>query len=355
MSDTASKAQAPDYVPSLDGLRGLVALFVATYHFSGWTHVFGRGTPASSAVAVLGIYGVEGFFVVSGFCFFHLYGATGIDARGLWGFHVKRYLRIAPLYYVAFALNVLLAQPVGPMTAARVLENLTMTFGLFHPNHARVLGGWSIGIEYVFYLAFPLLAWLLRRRVALHVAVLALMAWAVAHALTTPPAASIWQRFDRYVELPNHAFLFLWGGVIADLRRRVSGRLSTGRLALGLGLLVLLCAAGQPSFQDHFDVMAGWARARLLGACFGMVLLVAFHAPSTGGLQRVLGWLGDHSYSVYLLHPFAGLVALWLIPVERLPHTVFALGLLLTLLLAALSRVLVERPAIAWGKRLAER
>jgi peptidoglycan/LPS O-acetylase OafA/YrhL len=352
-ADGSSRAQAPDYVPSLDGLRGLLALFVATYHFSGWTHVFGRGTPASSVVAVLGIYGVEGFFIISGFCFFHLYGVSGVDRAGLRGFHLKRYLRIAPLYYVAFALNVLLAQPVGPMTWQRVLENVTLTFGLFHPNHARVLGGWSIGIEYVFYLAFPVLAWLLRRRGALYLATLALMGLAVAHALTAPEAASMWQRFDRYVELPNHAFLFLWGGVVADVRRHSPARLSSARLALGLAILVLLCAVGQPAFQDHFDVMSGWARARLLAACFVMVLLVALHAPSAGRVQRALGWLGDHSYAVYLLHPFAGLLALWLVPVGRWPLAVFALGMLLTLLFSALSRALVERPAIALGKRLA--
>ncbi len=339
-------------MPSLDGLRGLLALSVAAYHFSGWTHVFGRGTPASSAVAVLGIYGVEGFFIISGFCFFHLYGETGLDARGLRGFHLKRYLRIAPLYYVALVLNVVGAQPVGPLTWTRALENLTLTFGLFHPNHARVLGGWSIGIEYVFYLVFPLLVWLVRRRSVLYAVTLALMALAVVHGISAPVSESIWVRFDRYVEVPNHAFLFLWGGVIADLRRRVSARVSSAGLFFGLTTLVLLCAAGQPPFQDHFDVMAGWPRVGLLVACFVMVLLVALHAPSEGLLQRALGWLGDHSYAVYLLHPLAVSLALWLVPVERSPRGVFALAMGLTLVFAALSRALVERPAIALGKRL---
>ena len=76
----ATEYLAPDYVSSLDGLRGLLALAVAVYHFSGWTHVFGSGTAASSIVAALGIYAVEGFFIISGFCFFHLYGEKGVNA-----------------------------------------------------------------------------------------------------------------------------------------------------------------------------------------------------------------------------------------------------------------------------------
>ena len=353
MNESKDLPRAPDYVPSLDGLRGVLALFVAVYHFSGWTHVFGRGTPASSVVAVLGIYGVEGFFIISGFCFFHIYGVAGIERRALRGFHLKRYLRIAPLYYVAFALNLVLAQPVGPMTWPRVVENLTLSFGLFHPNHSRVLGGWSIGIEYVFYLAFPLLAWLLRRREVLYLGVLVLMSLAVAHAYAAPPTTSIWERFDRYVELPNHAFLFLWGGVVADLRRRVSARLSTRGLIVGLAALGLACAYGQGSFLDHFDIMAGWPRARLLAACFVMSLMVAFHAPGEGAFKRGLGRLGDYSYAIYLLHPFAGLLALSLMSVDHHPVGVFVFGVLTTVVFAALSRVLIEGPAIAWGKRLA--
>ncbi len=336
----------------MDSLRGLFALCVAIYHFSAWTHVFGRGTPASSAVAALGIYSVEGFFIISGFCFFHLYGRTGISAGALRGFYIKRYLRLAPLYYLAFGLNVIFARPVGPMTWQRVLENLTLSFGLFHPNHARVLGGWSIGIEVVFYLAFPLLAWLLRSRAALLAATCGFVLLAFLHDGQKAPTTSIWLRFDQYVQVPNHAFLFLLGGVLADLRRSVDVRLPSAILLLMLFAVGWVAVQHQPVFQDHFEVMQGVSRFRHLLACFAVVLLCALGRPMAGLVSKPMRWLGDVSYSVYLLHPFASFAVTSVLPAEASPITAFALGLLLTFGFAAVSRRWIEEPAIALGKRL---
>lgn len=345
----------PPHVPSLDMLRGVLALAVAVYHFQSWTRVFGSHTSASNTVAVLGIYAVQGFFIISGFCFFHLYAGTHFGGAQLKAFYLKRFLRLAPLYYLALALNVLLDQPVGPMTWQRVVENLTLSFGLFHPNHARVLGGWSIGIEVVFYLAFPWLAWLLRTRAALYAATVALMGVALLHASKLTISDSQWVRFDAYVELPNHAFLFLLGGVVADLMRSTRSRLPTWLTGIALALVALVAAEQQAHFYDHFDVMGGSARVRLLAASFLVVLLVALHASEEGLLSRPLRWLGDHSYSVYLLHPFASFAATSWVSVEKKPELAFALGMALTLLFSALSRYLVEQPAIELGKRLTSR
>jgi peptidoglycan/LPS O-acetylase OafA/YrhL len=79
---------------------------------------------------------------------------------------------------------------------------------------------------------------------------------------------------------------------------------------------------------------------------------VGLHASHGGYFARPLRWLGDLSYSVYLLHPFASLVATSLIAVQSSPRLAFAFGLSLTIVFAALGRYLVEQPAIHWGKRL---
>jgi len=216
-----------------------------------------------------------------------------------------------------------------------------------------VLGGWSIGIEVVFYLAFPLLAWLTRRRWVLLSTTALLVLWACFHATQPVPTVSIWQRFNQYVELPNHAFLFLLGGVLAERRRRTEARLST------LPMLVLLVGIGlwaiqnEPPFQDHYDVMHGLLRVRYLLACFLVAWLFAFHRAEGSVFEKPLRWLGDHSYSVYLLHPFASFAVTSLLSPLASPVTAFGLGMLVTLGFAALSRHWIEAPAIAWGKRLA--
>ena len=202
-------------IESLDILRGLMALAVAVYHFTIWYPVFQPARFFATTAAKVGHYGVEGFFIISGFCFFHLYWDNPPRGAGLWRFHLKRFLRIAPLFYLAAALNLALGLAVGPQPSARMLaENATLTFGLFHPNHALVLGGWSIGIEYVFYLAFPVLAWAAGRwRPFLALAALATLAASLRYSLELVPAATMAgdAKFHTYVQVANHAFLFFLG------------------------------------------------------------------------------------------------------------------------------------------------
>jgi peptidoglycan/LPS O-acetylase OafA/YrhL len=343
-------------IESLDILRGLMALAVAVYHMSIWSRLFEAGTRANNAIAIFGNYGVEGFFVVSGFCFFHLYGESRWGSRELRRFHVKRFFRIAPLYYLAVALNLILQQPVGPAPTIRMLaENATLSFGLFHPNHALVLGGWSIGIEYVFYLAFPLLALGTRRKLFLYLGAALFLALAFPWSFGKVQAAAHLgeMKFHAYVQLPNHAFLFLLGGIVADVRRRTSWRLSLPWfLAAGGGLLLLALPRG-PVFYDHFEIMAGMARVKYVGICTLAVVVFAFYEMPNHFLRRPFLFLGDSSYSVYLLHPFAWLIVMKLLPSGLWSAWSFALGLLLTLGLAGLVFRWVEKPAMGLGRRLA--
>jgi exopolysaccharide production protein ExoZ len=342
-------------IESLDILRGLMALAVAFYHFTIWYPVFQPARFVATTAAKVGHYGVEGFFIISGFCFFHLYWDAPLRGAGLWRFHLKRYLRIAPLFYLAAALNLALGLAVGPQPSVRMLaENATLTFGLFHPNHALVLGGWSIGIEYVFYLAFPALAWAAGRwRPFLALAALATLAASLRYSLELVPAASMAgdAKFHTYVQVANHAFLFFLGGLVAQVRRRVAARLPRWAFLLLAAALTLAFSRYVRHFYDHFVVMEGPPRYVFAALCLGMVALFAFRDLPDSPWKRAGVFLGEVSYSVYLMHPFAHELLVRCLPGAG-PAAAFSLGLVLTLGLAALTHRWVERPAMAWARRL---
>jgi len=343
-------------VQSLDILRGLMALAVAFYHFTIWYPVFQPGRFMAYTAAKVGNYGVEGFFIISGFCFFHIYGADSFRGKGLRDFHLKRFLRIAPLYYLAVLLNLVLGLEVGPPATPRMLlENATLTFGLFHPNHSMVLGGWSIGIEYVFYLAFPLLAWVAGKfRPFLALAALATILLSLPYTLYLVPEAP-WThdlKFHTYVQVANHGFLFFLGGLAAQVRARVKWRVSGVSfwlLAAGLGLVF---SRYLRNFYDHFLVLEGPPRYVFAALCLGLVALFAFRDFPASPLKRAGIFLGEISYSVYLIHPFAQEALLRLFPGGVAPALGFALGLVLTLGLATVTHRWIERPAMDLGKRL---
>jgi peptidoglycan/LPS O-acetylase OafA/YrhL len=339
-------------VPSLDVLRGLMALSVAVYHMSVWTPVFTPGKAASNAVALLGVYSVEGFFIISGFCFFHLYRGQELLGRALLAFHVKRFFRIAPLYYLALALNFVLEQHFGPeFTWPRFLGNLSLTFGLAHPNYAMLLGGWSIGLEYVFYLAFPLLLVITQKPALRYLVTLLLCAAAYPYTFAKVEAAPTSDTFHVYVQIPNHAFLFMLGALLVDLRAWVRRRLPPLTLwfVLGAALAVLLT---RDSVYSHRDIMVGMTRVYYVLGCFLVVVAFAFVELRESVLFGVPALLGKLSYSVYLLHPFAWLIVRALVP-SGSPALSVVLGLASTLALSWLVYRVFEEPLLRLGQRLA--
>ncbi|WP_306601871.1 acyltransferase [Geothrix sp. 21YS21S-2] len=341
---------------SLDIFRGLMAFAVAIYHFANWYPVFPAGQFAAYTTKKVGAYGVEGFFIISGFCFFYLYGAEVLTGRGLRDFHLKRFFRIAPLYYLAVAANLVFGLEAGPgHTLRMVAENGTFTFGLIHPNHSLVTGGWSIGMEYVFYLAFPLLAWAAARwKPFLAVGTLALLALSAPWSFTYVPQASFDgdMKFHAYVQVANHAFLFLMGGLVAQARLAWKGRLTTLQF-LGLCLaLVLAFTLRHRNFYDDFEIMVGWPRYYFCLVCFAAVAVFAFYDFPDSLVKTAGKFLGEVSYSVYLLHPLVQEGLLHAVPGGLGPWTGFFLGLALTIGLSALTFRFIEKPMMGLGRRL---
>ncbi|HEX4845412.1 MAG TPA: acyltransferase family protein, partial [Geothrix sp.] len=90
----------------LDPLRGILALCVAVYHLSVWFALSESGSGLNIATARLGNYSVSAFFVLSGFLLFRTASWARVRKEGLGRFWLRRFLRLAPLFYLVCALNV---------------------------------------------------------------------------------------------------------------------------------------------------------------------------------------------------------------------------------------------------------
>lgn len=329
-----------------------MALAVVAYHTSLWTEVFAPGGSTTTMLAKLGIYGVQGFFVISGFCFFHLYGETIFDGPALRIFFLKRWMRLAPLFFVVVGLNLLFHQKAGPDPSLRMIaENLTLTFGFFHPNHALAVGGWSIGVEAVFYAALPSLILFTRAHKGFLYLFAAILIWAsTLWTFHLVLEAEPWNRFHAYVQVSNHAFLFLLGGILAHLRSRTAFRLKPLPFGILLMLLAAITFGIHRGFYDHFDIMAGPARYQFSALCVAVVGCFAFIDVKESKGIHPLVVLGDLSYGTYLLHPLANALILWA-GMNKQGWLAFSLGLALTLVLAYGSHRFIEKPAMALARR----
>lgn len=343
--------QSSARIYSLDILRGLMALAVVVYHTSLWTELFAPGGSTTTMLAKLGIYGVQGFFVISGFCFFHLYGETRFDASALRIFFLKRWMRLAPLFFVVVGLNLLFHQKAGPSPSLRMIaENLTLTFGFFHPNHALAVGGWSIGVEAVFYAALPSLILFTRAHKGFLYLFAAILIWAsTPWTLHWVLEAEPWNRFHAYVQVANHAFLFLLGGILAHLRSKTAFRLGPLPFAILLVAIAAITFSIHRGFYDHFDIMAGPARYQFSALCVAVVGCFAFTDVKESKSIHPFVVLGDWSYGTYLLHPLANTLLLW-VGVNKQGWLPFSLGLALTLVFAFCANRMIEKPAMALAR-----
>ena len=156
------------YVPGLDGLRALAVVAILLFHMGvSWM-------PGA-------VFSVTLFFTLSGYLVASLvlveHESTGrLDLRRFWA---RRFRRLMPAALVTLS-AVGVAGVAGLFEGERLRGDLGWALGylsnwrsasastgysdLFTSETSPLLHFWSLAIEEQFYIVFPLLAWLLRRR-----------------------------------------------------------------------------------------------------------------------------------------------------------------------------------------------
>ncbi|QCG95597.1 acyltransferase [Azospirillum sp. TSA2s] len=303
----------PRHLHSLTPLRGIAALWVVLYHYSfqyfpnlhpdSYTHLVQKGYLA-----------VDLFFMLSGFVLTHVYHDTFSRSVGdkYWSFLRARIARLYPLHlavlllFVATALAVRTVEyaatgsfPAIPLKGAEsiwaLVANLFMLQGLYASVLSWNYPAWSISLEFMAYLVFPFaLPWVWRsngRTQALMaagaLATLCLLAWA------TQDNLNQWDGPQTLLRcLPE----FLLGTLLYSAFRSglAASLLSSDLTMAGIVLAILLLLhSGGP------DLLAVPLFALLILAA------VANRGRAAGVLNvRPLVWLGDVSYSLYLIHGF---------------------------------------------------
>lgn len=283
------------YVETVDIARGIAALGVMTYHLLYYEQI--------ADLARVSYYFVYAFFIISGFSLYVTYRDRLATPDQVHTYAVKRFRRIAPLFWFSILLYVLLVDvPANALTVIPL--NMSLAFGFGNPGSASLLtGGWSIGIEMVFYLCLPLLALVcarsLRRLTILSVISVVLMTAFVNTTLAGHPTMrDVWVAYTQPMAFFGY---FAFGCLLGEVYLRRSDL--KGRkhwfwlLALGLFWFASLPA------ETSNGLLMGWTGFQLMIATMMTVAACVF-LPEPNGLGKTVGtWLGRLSYSSYLLHP----------------------------------------------------
>ncbi len=321
----------------------VIAIHTGAFRELGWL---------GGNIADNGKYGVQIFFVISGFTI----AQTFCNARGFWPYFGRRVMRIAPLYYAMILLGfALIATATLPHPywmefygSEPSLYNLLMHLSFlsaWDPTIAPSILGveWTIPIEMFWYVTLALLLPVSGdRRAVFKVFGVLLVLSALTRGLGQlylPPAGA------HFNPLTYGAYFYL--GAVADQMRSVfrerekpwkRQRLWLCYAVFGLALitdigvnsaLLGLATAGIIVFYDH-----NAARAKLL-------------------TWRPMLFLGSISYSLYLIHYLAITIvnAIW--PAHAVTGTpFFVLITALTIVLSTATYLLIERPSNRLGKAI---
>ncbi|MFS0900893.1 acyltransferase family protein [Mycolicibacterium litorale] len=302
----------------IQGLRMVAVLTVFANHLWDWP----RG----------GFVGVDVFFVISGFLITSnlLRSAegdeTGSAKKFFWKFYWGRIRRIVPAATVVLVLTCIAAALLLlPFQAKRVAVDAGWAF-VFLSNWWFAAEGtdyfaaddavsplqhyWSLSVEEQFYFVWPALIFIIsvyvarkawthdhRMRIAAVVmsAVIALsLGWALFETIVSPTWA-YFDTFSRVWELGAGALLACSAGALTKISNRLRPWLSWGGLAL-IAVSVILIS------DDASGFPAPWAMLPIVGASLVIAAGVG-REPRQAILQNpVSGYIGDISYSLYLVH-----------------------------------------------------
>jgi peptidoglycan/LPS O-acetylase OafA/YrhL len=302
----------------LDGVRGVAIVMVLCVHFIGDAPAYTAFGRAMVKLANYGIWGVDLFFVLSGFLITGLLYDSKSSAHYFRDFYVRRTLRIFPLYYAVLALLFIALPALRTPYPAGLAESARhqMWLWLYASNvylaiHRAwalpyVAHFWSLAVEEQFYLLWPVVVLSFGRRSLLGICVVVtVLALALRSALSFAGAGSV----AVTVLTPCRFDALCVGGFLALAVRSVSlERVArTARSWLGplLGLVLLVSAWN--ALRGSLSEVVLPVRGTLIALTFGALLATSLAAPAGSGLSRllrsrVLCFLGTRSYGLYVFH-----------------------------------------------------
>jgi len=364
-----------DYI---DALRGIAALSILIYHIYGR---IGSITDWSYPIQIvperiinLTLAGIPLFFIISAFTLYLSMDNKAGEKRKFLKFYLRRFFRIAPLFYLLLILVVLEDAIIQkrPTSWLEVLTNFTFTFNLV-PQYSSSLfsDGWTVGVEMLFYLVLPLIfikvnnIW---RSILLFIGVYWLSKGGRLLMGTIIGENVMMSTNYNFYNSLHWAYIFPVGVICYLIYKlylpkiRSNYRTPAAFGMLFLSLIILFVFINNPALYDLYGPLAGLTNWLTMSSIAFVLLIISLSLyPNRLIVNRFTRFYGTISYSLYLIHPF--LVE----PLKQVygyiyDHTIYStdlslvLCILLTLLIVTpislLTYRVIESPGMRYGKRI---
>lgn len=353
----------PIKLEGIEALRAIAATMIVIFH----TVELSKIAIPDSLVFIRSYFGlgVPLFYVLSGFVLAYGYGDKLNDRAAILRFYLKRFFRIAPLFYAM--LIVWLAagwwkwEKTVPITD--ILLNISFTFGLVPGKHESIVwAGWSIGVEMIFYLIFPVVS----------VLIAGVRSGIIVSLLMIFVSSSGYSAFDQaglgsfsYMNFLTHLPFFLAGTLAyriwESVRFQQNNRM--GAMLFIVAAVIFVLAVWLPVTIPLKSPRLVALHRDILGVAFMFFVLSVSCWPNRLIVNRPLISLGRVSFSLYLLHPFVIVIFIFLDVYKRITEVLgngylgFSVCIITTaavlIPMSMASFKLIEKPGMSFGKQIA--
>lgn len=335
-------------IVSMEGIRGIAVFLVFLVHYvtliEPWLSKDTATFILSSYVRTIGNIGVDLFFVLSGYL---IYGMLIPKHRPFGPYFRRRVQRIYPTFTVVFLTYLLLSVavpaeskiPSDSLQALKfIVQNYLLMPGLFDVT-AIITVAWSLSYEFFYYLVTPLI-----------VTGLSMRRW----------DASQRVKFVLLFSMIALAGFSIYGGPVR-LLMFVPGILLYESIAAGkssqfpwIGITCFILALVVTSTFRFYGV-SGFVKFPVIGVLFYIFCLDCFTSDRVASKffsSKPLRWLGNMSYSYYLIHGLALKFFFLILGVVYPPHgsdnllfwTLLPLAFVITLVPSCTLFLYVEKP-----------
>jgi len=361
--------QRLDYMNVARGCAILMVIFVHTAQAVPGLSFF------ASAIAQYGQFGVQLFFVASAYTLCISFENRSNESKPIFYFYIRRFFRIAPLYYVAIVVYFLFftlkkfylegsVSSFYPYSISNVLANIFLIHGFIpSANNNIVPGGWSIGTEMAFYLVFPFLFSFLKNGAVNHVkkvSIAIIMVFVINFVFQSLAVEYSSLGLDSsdflYFNIVNQLPVFLLGILIYFFTKEGQGKRSRipSLYLIILGMLFSLVAV----YGLNSGMVLMRAVIPTISGVFFFFFVLFLMKINAGNI--FLSKVGVYSFSMYVFH----FVFAWgVVPplAKKLNGVInpdatllfyFAIVVCLTYVLASITEKHIEKRGIFFGKYL---
>lgn len=349
-------------INSLTVARGFAAWWVVFFHFR--EHIWPSKYSVGYLIASYGYLAVDFFFILSGFVIQHNYGnfAFKFNWESIKKFFIARLARIYPIHLFMnfiFLLNPFLIYLFSRTNKFEERYDIYAYYQSLFLVHAWGFGNaltwnvpsWSISVELVAYLSFPILSWILLRRIYSYYILLSVVLIIMLAILTIfyfNNLSSLGQNIDT-MGIFRCVLSFSAGMILQRIFISLDNKMNKMFYAFGCLLLsiIIICFGCLANIYDYYFFPSSF---------FLILLFIALADDQYFSIfrSRIMLLIGELSYATYLCHYFVmDWVKFLFVKEDHFSYFPVAIYLIGTLFFSIVLNRLIEVPGRHFIKKLA--